>query len=323
MIKKIDLSVIVPVLNEEDNILPFINRLNTALKSFKNYEVIFAIDPSSDRTSEIIKSLCEKRKNIKAIFFSRRFGQPTAVMAGILNCKGETCVIIDIDLQDPPELIPMLYNKLKMGSDVVYAKRKKRKGETLIKLIISYLGYKLINKIAQVNIPRDTGDFRIITRRVIEELRRLPENHGFLRGLVAIIGFKQDEVEYERDERFSGVGKYNRFFGSMKIGLNGVIGFSSFLLTLNLLVGIVISFLSFLTALWVVIHKVFYNTEYSIGFPTIIILITFIGGIQLVGIGILGEYIGRIYDEVKGRPRYIIDYTLNMDKLVDNGYRLK
>ena len=156
---------------------------------------------------------------------------------------------------------------------------------------------------------------------MIEELRKLPESHGFLRGLVAIIGFKQDAVEYDRDERYLGEGKYNKFFGSLQIGLNGVIGFSSFLLTLNLFLGMFVALISFLIAIWVVVHKLFFDTAYPLGVPTLIVIITFLGGVQLVAIGILGEYIGRIYDEVKNRPRFIIDKTFNIKNLIDEGRR--
>jgi dolichol-phosphate mannosyltransferase len=319
MINVIDISIVVPVYNEEGNIYPFIDRIKKSIKDKLTYEVIFCADPSTDNTDNILKKICKKNTNLKTIFFSRRFGQPMAVMAGILNCKGKTCVIIDVDLQDPPELIPMLYKKFKDGYDVVYAKRKTRKGETLVKKIITFLGYKLINKIARVEIPKNTGDFRIISRKVIEELRKLPETHGFLRGLIAIIGYKQTSIEYDREKRLTGNGNYNRFFGSLKIGFNGIISFSSFLLTLNLLAGILIAFSSFLIVIWIIINKLFYNTDYALGIPTIIVLITFIGGVQLIAIGILGEYIGRIYDEVKNRPRFIIDHTLNLSKIIDDG----
>ena len=321
MKNKIDLSIVVPVYNEEKIIQPFLSRLFAALKNIKNFEIIFCADPCTDETEKVLKSISNKYKNVKALFFSRHYGQPTAVMAGILNCTGNACVVIDVDLQDPPEIIPILYKRYLKGFDVVYAKRKKRKGETLLKLLISHLGYKLINKISNVKIPKNTGDFRIISRRVIEELRKLPESHGFLRGLVAIIGFKQDAVEYDRDERYLGEGKYNKFFGSLQIGLNGVIGFSSFLLTLNLFLGMFVALISFLIAIWVVVHKLFFDTAYPLGVPTLIVIITFLGGVQLVAIGILGEYIGRIYDEVKNRPRFIIDKTFNIKNLIDEGRR--
>lgn len=319
MNKKIDLSIVVPVYNEEKNIDIFFKRTIKSIPNKLEYEIIFCLDPSTDNSEKIINDLCRKYSQVRCILFSRRFGQPTAVMAGILNSIGKSCVIIDADLQDPPELIPNLYKKLVSGFDVVYAKRKSRKGETIIKKIVANIGYKFINKISNIDIPKDTGDFRIINRRVIEELRKLPERHGFLRGLVSYVGFKQTQLEYDRDERKYGHAKYNKYFGSITIGFNGIIGFSNFLLKLNLLIGMLVAFVSFLVAMWVVFNTLFMDTTYALGIPTIIVLITFLGGIQLIAIGILGEYIGRIYDEVKNRPRFIINKFLNFDKIIDDG----
>ena len=167
----IDISVIVPVYKEQENIVPFVNRLEKTLSSLnKKYEIIFALDPSPDDTEKVIKEEIRKNSNIKLLVFSRRFGQPAATMAGILNSKGDACVVIDVDLQDPPELIEKMYNKLKEGNDVVFAKRKSRKGETFFKRIISHIGYTIINKLSDIEIPKHTGDFRIMTRKVIEEL---------------------------------------------------------------------------------------------------------------------------------------------------------
>ena len=186
------LSVIVPVYNEEKNIIPFLKRIYSSLKKLDlSYEILFCLDPSSDCTEAIIREQMHCNSSIKLIKLSRKFGQPAATIAGILNCKGEACVVIDVDLQDPPELIKDLYNKINKGYDVVYATRRSRKGESWIKKTIAYLGYMLIAKLSEVPIPRNTGDFRIMTRRVIEELRQLHEKHGFLRGLVAFVGFRQ------------------------------------------------------------------------------------------------------------------------------------
>ena len=211
-----EIALIVPVFNEEANIRPFLARaVSVFTKMQVSYEIIFALDPSPDRTEEVILDEINRNSNIKLIVFSRRFGQPAATMAGILTCKGETCVVIDVDLQDQPEIIEQMYLKLHEGYEVVYAQRRSRKGETLVKRVISHVGYSLINKLSDVQIPRNTGDFRIMTRRVIEELRRLNESHGFLRGLVAYVGFKQAFIEYDRDERHSGTGNYNRLIGSL------------------------------------------------------------------------------------------------------------
>jgi dolichol-phosphate mannosyltransferase len=231
-------------------------------------------------------------------------------MAGILSCAGETCVVIDVDLQDQPELIEKMYAKLSEGYEVVYAKRRSRKGETLLKQLISYLGYSLINKLSDVKIPRNTGDFRIMTRRVIEELRLLNETHGFLRGLVAYVGFKQGFIEYDRDERYAGKGNYNRFTGSVKIGLNGLIGFSSKPLFLMSVAGFIFAAFSFLLGAWYLFQKLI-GIDLTPGLSTTVLFMSFFAGVQLLGLGLIGEYVGRIYDEVKRRPLYIVDRKLN------------
>jgi len=278
----------------------------------KTYEIIFTLDPSPDRTEEIILEEINRNQNIKLMVFSRRFGQPAATMAGILTCTGETCVVIDVDLQDQPELIEQMYAKLSEGYEVVYAKRRSRKGETLVKRIISHVGYTLINKFSDVQIPRNTGDFRIMTRRVIEELRSLNESHGFLRGLVAYVGFKQAFIEYDRDERFAGVGNYNRLTGSLKIGLNGLISFSSKPLFVMSICGFILAGLSFLLGAWYVLQKLF-GIELTPGLSTTILVVSFFAGVQLLGLGLIGEYVGRIYDEVKGRPMYIVDKQIGLE----------
>ncbi|CNB43330.1 TPA: glycosyltransferase family 2 protein [Yersinia enterocolitica] len=309
------ISLIVPVYKEEANIRPFLQRTEAVfLKMGVTYEIIFALDPSPDKTEEIILEEINRNSNIKLMVFSRRFGQPAATMAGILSCIGETCVVIDVDLQDQPELIEPMYSKLQEGYEVVCAKRRSRKGETLIKRIIAHLGYGLINKLSDVEIPRNTGDFRIMTRRVIEELRRLNECHGFLRGLVAYVGFKQAFIEYDRDERYAGKGNYNRFTGSFKIGLNGLISFSSKPLFVMSISGFVLAGLSFLIGAWYVFQKLI-GIDITPGLPTTILIISFFAGVQLLGLGLIGEYVGRIYDEVKRRPMYILDKQVNMDKL--------
>lgn len=301
------LSVIVPVYKEAGNIKPFLQKMEAVLAKMRiSYEILFCLDPSPDNTKEIIQEEINRNPNIKLILFSRRFGQPAATMAGILTCQGETCVVIDVDLQDPPELIESMYKKLDDGYEVVYARRKSRKGETLLKKVISYIGYKVINKLSDVNIPTNTGDFRIMTRRVIEELRRLNESHGFLRGLVAYVGFKQGFIEYDRDERFAGKGNYNRITGSLKIGLNGLISFGSRPLQMMSVAGAILAGFSFLLGAAYLIQKIA-GINLTPGLSTTVLVVCFFSGVQLLCLGLMGEYIGRIYDEVKRRPMYIID----------------
>lgn len=309
------ISVVVPVYKEAQNIAPFLKRLVPVLESIDSrYEIIFCLDPSPDDTETIITEEINKNPKIKLMVFSRRFGQPAATMAGILTSKGDACAVIDVDLQDPPELIADMYHKLKDGNEVVYAQRRSRKGETLLKRIISYYGYKLINAMGEVDIPRNTGDFRVMSRRVIESLRGLSENHGFLRGLVAYVGFKQAAIQYDRDERYAGKGNYNRLTGSLKIGLNGLISFSSGPLQLMSIAGGCIAGLSFLIGLWYLIQHLV-GVNLTPGLPTTVLVVTFFSGVQLLSLGLIGEYIGRIYDEVKRRPAYIVDKYISAESL--------
>lgn len=301
------LSIIVPVYKEEANIKPFLSRMENVLAQIgTDYEIIFCLDPSPDKTEQIIQTEVQRNPNIHMLVFSRRFGQPAATMAGILLCQGETCVVIDVDLQDPPELIQAMIAKLQEGNEVVYAKRRSRKGETLIKRIVAYVGYHVIARLSDIQIPQNTGDFRIMTRRVIEELRKLNESHGFLRGLVAYVGFKQAFVEYDRDSRFAGKGNYNRLLGSLKIGLNGLVSFSSRPLQMMSIAGGLIAALSFFIGIWYLLQKLL-GFNLTPGLSTTILCITFFAGVQLLCLGLMGEYVGRIYDEVKRRPLYIID----------------
>ena len=307
-----DLSVVVPVYKEEANIRPFLQRVEAVLHNMgRTYEVIFCLDPSPDRTEEVILEEIDRNPNLKLLVFSRRFGQPAATMAGLLMCSGVSCVVIDVDLQDPPELIRGMYSKLQEGYEVVYAKRRSRKGETLMKRVVAKIGYEVIARLSDVKLPRDTGDFRIMTRRVIEELRRLHETHGFLRGLVAYVGFKQTFIEYDRDERVHGRGKYNRLTGSLKIGLNGLISFSSKPLQLMSIAGALFAGLSFLLGAWYLFQKLI-GIALTPGLPTTVLVVTFFSGLQLLSLGLMGEYVGRIYDEVKRRPVFIIDRKVNL-----------
>jgi dolichol-phosphate mannosyltransferase len=308
------ISVVVPVYKEERTIEPFLRRLEPVLEGLKvSYEIIFCLDPSPDRTEQAIATEIQRNPRIRLIVFSRRFGQPAATMAGILTARGRTCVVIDVDLQDPPELISKLHAKLKEGYEVVYARRRSRRGETLAKRLISHVAYRVINKMSDIEIPRDTGDFRIISRRVIEELRRLNETHGFLRGLVAYVGFRQAFVDYDRERRFGGRGHYNRLTGSLQIGLNGVVGFGMKPLQLMWVAGGCIAGLSLLLALWSAGSRLA-GLDGASWIPPTVLAVAFFSGVQLLCLGMMGEYVGRIYDEVRRRPLFIIDRTLNVDE---------
>jgi glycosyltransferase involved in cell wall biosynthesis len=282
------ISIVVPVYKEEGNIDEFLRRVRPLLDSITNdWEVIFALDPSPDRTEEKILEARSKDDPIKLLEFSRRFGQPMATLAGLQYAKGDAVIVIDVDLQDPPELLVEMVEKWRGGYDVVYAQRRNREGETWIKKFVSAVGYRVINKIADVQIPPNTGDFRLMSRRVVDEISRLKECHGFLRGMVALVGFKQTAVQFDRPPRFSGKGNYNRFFGSLRIGFNGVFCFSNYALTLRTLAGFVIALSAFAVGILYGILRLF-GFPFPLGNPTIVILVLFLGGVQLISIGILG-----------------------------------
>lgn len=311
--RSVAISVVVPVYREEANIRPFLARMEPVLEAIDPaYEILFCLDPSPDRTAEAIEAEIRRNPRVRLVVFSRRFGQPAATMAGIAMCRGEACVVIDVDLQDPPELVADMHARLAQGYDVVYAKRRSRAGETAAKRLVSWLGYKVIARLGEVQIPRDTGDFRIMSRRVVEELRSLSESHGFLRGLVAYVGFPQSFVEYDRDARHSGRGNYNALVGSLKIGLNGIVSFGGRPLQLMSLAGFVFAGLSFVLGAWYVLQKLI-GVDLTPGLSTTVLVVTFFSGVQLLSLGLMGEYVSRIYDEVKRRPMYIVDRKVNFD----------
>jgi dolichol-phosphate mannosyltransferase len=310
-----ELSVVVPVYNEAGNVGEFLRRLVPILnETVGSYEVIFAADPSTDGTENLIAEAHAANPAIKLLRFSRRFGQPTATLAGIEHSAGLAVVIMDCDMQDPPELVHEMIAKWRDGYDVVYAKRRSRAGETLVKRTIAKVGYSMINRFADVPIPRDTGDFRLLDRRVVDELNRFDETHGFLRGLVALVGFEQTAVEFDRPARHSGSGNYNRFVGSLRIGFNGLIAFSSAILNISTILGFITAAIALVGAASYFVLKVA-GTDFPVGNPTIVILILLLGGVQLICIGFLGQYIGRIYDESKHRPRYILSRTVGWPEL--------
>ena len=301
------LSIVVPVYREEKNIPEYLRRVRPILSGVtEDYEIIFALDPSPDRTEAVILEERANDPRIKLLEFSRRFGQPMATLAGMQYSRGDAVIVMDVDLQDPPELITEMIAKWREGYDVVLPQRRQRTGEPWLKKLVSATGYKVINRIAEVRIPPNTGDFRLMTRRVVAELVRLKECHGFLRGMVAVVGFKQVLIPFDRPARFAGDTNYNRFLGSLRIGFNGIFCFSTYALSLSTLLGFVIAGFSFLLMAVYLFFKLM-GWEILWGNPTLVILITFLGGVQLISVGILGEYIGRIYEEVRARPRFIVD----------------
>ena len=301
------LSLVVPVYREEKNIPEFLGRLRPILsRATEDYEIIFSMDPSPDRTEEVILEERAQDARIKLLKFSRRVGQPMATIAGLEYSTGDAVIVMDVDLQDPPELVHEMVAKWREGFDVVLPQRRQRTGEPWLKKVVSYTGYKVINKIADVTIPPNTGDFRLMSRRVVAEVVKLKESHGFLRGMVAIVGFKQVIIPFDRPPRFAGETNYNRFLGSLRIGFNGIFCFSTYALTLSTWLGFIVSGFSFLLMGIYLFYKLM-GWPIAWGNPTLVILIAFLGGIQLISVGILGEYIGRIYEEVRARPKFIVD----------------
>ena len=301
------LSLVVPVYKEEKNIPEFLRRLRPILTDItEDYEIIFSLDPSPDRTEDVILEQRAQDARIKLLKFSRRFGQPMATLAGLQYSRGDAVIVMDVDLQDPPELVQTMVAKWREGYDVVLPQRRERTGEPFVKKLVAATGYKVINKIADVRIPPNTGDFRLMSRRVVEEVVRLKESHGFLRGMVAVVGFRQCLIPFDRPARFAGETNYNRFLGSLRIGFNGIFCFSTYALTLSTMAGFAIAGASFMIALAYLAMKLA-GFPFPIGNPTIVILVLFMGGIQLISVGILGEYIGRIYEEVRSRPKFIVE----------------
>jgi glycosyltransferase involved in cell wall biosynthesis len=312
------LSVVIPAYNEENNVVRVYERLAAVLDAQEDldWELIFSVDPSTDRTEELVLELRERDPRVKLLRFSRRFGQPMATLAGLSYASGDATVVIDCDLQDPPELIPELVARWREGYDVVYAQRRTRAGETLPKRFVSWLGYRVIGRIAEVEIPPNTGDFRLLSRRVVDNVVALKESHGFLRGLVGLVGFKQVSVMYDRDPRAGGKSKYSQTFGSVVIGLNGIIGFSRYPLQLISLSGIGFAFFAFALALAYGALKLA-GQPFPIGNPTIVIVVAFFSGLQMLSLGVIGEYVGRIYDETRERPKFIVESTFGFGEHAD------
>ncbi len=309
-----EISVVVPIYNEEGNIPQMYERLTKVLKEIcSSYEIIFVNDFSKDNSLSIIKDLSKKDNSVQYISFSRNFGHQVAVSAGLDYSKGDAVAIIDGDLQDPPELIKEMYAKYKEGYKVVYAKRSARKGVNIFKKAAYKLFYRILDKLTDVKIPLDTGDFRLIDRVIINHLKQMPERNKFLRGQIAWIGYKQTCVEYVRDPRFSGKTGYS-FSKLMKLAIDGITGFSSRPLKFASNMGIVVSVFSFCIIVYALISHYLLHTPPLRGWTSVIISVSFIGGVQLITIGIIGEYISRINNDVRKRPLYIVEESSEEEK---------
>ncbi|RZK44935.1 MAG: glycosyltransferase [Hymenobacter sp.] len=303
-----DLSIVVPLYNEEANVEALYQRLKAVVGAMGvSYELIFINDGSRDRTLALARELSQRDAHVRYIDLSRNFGHQIAVSAGLDHTRGEAVVIIDADLQDPPELITQLYAKLKTGYEVVYAKRLSRPGENVAKLATAKLFYRMLAAITHISIPVDTGDFRIISRKVVEALKRMPEQNKFLRGQISWIGFRQTYVEYDRAQRAAGETGYT-YSKMIRLALDGITAFSDFPLKIASLSGFFVSGVAFLIMLYTLYSR-FISHEYQPGWASLMISILFLGGVQLIAIGIIGEYIGRLSTNVRQRPLYLIADT--------------
>ena len=308
------LSIVIPAYREEGNVDRIYERLRAVLDTLDlDWELIFSVDPSPDRTEERILALRERDPRVKMLRFSRRFGQPMATLAGLEAASGDVIIVIDCDLQDPPELIPELVARWREGFDVVYAQRRSRTGETLAKRIVAWAGYKVINRIAEVDIPPNTGDFRLDEPSRGQE-RRGSEGRPWLpsRAWLVSSAFPRPACRTTVTRAPGAPSKYNQFFGSLAIGLNGLVGFSRYPLQLISLMGVAVSVLAFLLAIIYLGLKIG-GVPFPIGNPTIVIVVAFFSGIQLLSLGVMGEYVGRIYDETRQRPKYIVESTYGWD----------
>ena len=300
-----DLSVVIPIYNEEDNIMLLHSRLSAVLAGMQiGYELLFINDGSRDRSIQLLKDLAAKDPRVKYIDFSRNFGHQVAVSAGLDNTSGEAVVIMDADLQDPPELIPQLYQKYRDGYEVVYARRRSREGESWFKKFTARLFYRMLSYLSTVDIPLDTGDFRIVDHKVVEVLRNMPEKSKFLRGQISWIGFRQTFLEYDRQERHAGVTNYP-FKKMLKFALDGITGFSDLPLRFVTWFGLAVTAFGFLMTLYVLYSR-FILQDYVEGWSSLMITVLFLGGVQMIAIGIIGEYLSRIHSNVRNRPLYII-----------------
>jgi dolichol-phosphate mannosyltransferase len=303
--EKIIYSIIAPIFNEIDNIPELYRRVSETMdKVGAPWELIMVDDGCTDGSTAKILVLAESDKRVRPVIFARNFGHQIAVTAGWDFARGDAVVIIDADLQDPPEVIPDLISRWKDGYEVVYAVRSEREGETWFKKTTAALFYRLIFKITDVKIPLDTGDFRLIDRKVVNVLKTMRERHRFPRGMAAWVGFRQVGVDYKRAIRFAGVTKYP-FKKMLKLALNAITGFSYFPLQLASYFGFISAGVSIIAIPVVIALRLTGSFAFS-GQATTLIAVLFLGGVQLISLGILGEYIGRLYDEAKGRPLYII-----------------
>ena len=308
-----ELSVVIPVMNEEDNVKPLYERLKKTLDNITlSHEIIFVDDGSSDKTVDEIMTLRSNDETVKLVSFSRNFGHEMANSAGFRKASGDAVVIIDGDLQDPPELIKDMYDKYKEGYDVVFAKRASRKKESLLKKMTSKAFYRFMRFMSYVELPLDTGDFRLLSRRVVDEINKMDEHNRFFRGITHWVGFNVTSVEFNRDGRHAGETKYN-YFKLFRLAVDAILSFSDKPLKLFSVFGITMSLFSFLFMIYWVVYKVVTDNPIA-GWTSTIAIILFFFGVLMLQISVLGEYVARIYEEVRRRPLYIIQKQEGLDE---------
>ena len=306
MSKKPTYSIIAPVYNEEGNLRELYAQMKQTLDpTGETWELVLVNDGSRDRSLEIMQTLRQQDPRVKIVDFAKNFGHQLAVTAGLDYAQGDAVVIIDADLQDPPAVILRMIKQWKQGYQVVYAVRSERKGESWFKEFTAKAFYRLIYRITDVDIPLDTGDFRLMDRKVVDTLKTMRERHRFIRGMTSWVGFKQTGVEYVREERFAGETHYP-FKKMLKFALDAITGFSYLPLQIATYAGFAIAALSAVAALAVIYARLFLESKAFLGQATTLVVVLFLGGIQLITLGVIGEYLGRIYDEVRGRPLYIV-----------------
>ena len=307
------ISVVIPMYYEEEVANECYNRTKKVLNGLENYdyEIIFVNDGSKDKTLPILTAIATKDEKAKVISFSRNFGHQAAVTAGLKFVTGDCILIIDSDMQDPPELLVDMLKLWEDGNEVIYAKRKTRKGESKFKLMTAKMFYKILNNLSDVEIPKDTGDFRLVDRKVVDVINSMPEHNKFLRGLFSWVGFKQEPIEYERQERFAGKTKYP-LKKMLKLASDGIISFSTKPLKVIGGIGIASIFISFILLIYAILSYIFKWNNLASGWTSLMVAITFFAGVQLVSIWMISEYIARIYDDTKQRPEYIINEKINI-----------
>lgn len=301
------ISILIPAYNEQDNLRHLYERLNKFAGEMPNYnfEFLFINDGSRDKTLEIIKDFAEHDDRIAYVNLSRNYGKETAMIAGLDHVTGDATVIIDADLQDPPELIPQMIKYWEEGYDDIYARRSSRKGESWLKKSTSTVFYKILQHSTRIPIQQDTGDFRLLDRRCVEALKQIRESQRYTKGMFSWIGYKKKEITYERDPRFAGSTKWN-YFQLVNLAIEGIVSFTTSPLRISTFMGVIVSLFAFLYMIYLVVRTILVGSDLA-GYPSMMAVILFLGGVQLLSIGIIGEYVGRIFNETKNRPLYFVE----------------